>query len=316
MSFKKKKVIKKDELFKYYSNITGLSNKTEKIQNNKSVKNVKLLGNEFKKYNFNKKKELIKILLNKPQIKLPYDGFAIQNNKCTIESLLQKSFQKEEISIVENNKLCKNNYPLIKFLSNKKTKNNTKKLLIEILCTEYGELTKAQENMIKYGKYKKKYFNKSINNKSVLKNKNVNEKLVIPQIIGNTNQINNIRNNLINKDQIKEKYLTPRFYKNSEYKNKRKKQFRKNLQIRFINNNRPDTQRIYSNLGFGETVRLDNHEASRINNEILLNRIVRKKYLNSKNNEPDYLDNEIINDASKLKFNNNLMLLNTKILTI
>ena len=245
---------------------------------------------------------------------MPYDGFAIQGNKCTIESLLHKSCEKEETTIFEKNKLCKNNYPLIKFLSNRKTKNNTKKLLIEILCTEYGELTKAQENTIKYEKYKDVSVNKTINNKNSFRNKNLSKRLLIPHLKGSTNQINRIRNNYFNNDkEIKENYLTQRYYKNYKYKNKI---LLNNLKNIFINNNRAETQRVYSNLGFGKTVSLENHEASRANNEILLNRFIRKKYLNLKINEPDFIDNDIINKASKLKFNNNLRTLNTKILTI
>ena len=134
-------------LFKNSSNITGLSKKynEEEIDKKKQpIKNLKSLKKKFYIYNIRDKVDSIKDLLNKPTEKLPYDGFAIQGNKFTTESLLQKSCEKEKISIFERNKLCKNNYPLIKFLSNRKTKNNSKKLLIEILSNDYGELTKAQ----------------------------------------------------------------------------------------------------------------------------------------------------------------------------
>ena len=86
--------------------------------------------------------------------------------------------------------------------------------------------------------------------------------------------------------------------------------------LTFIINNRPETERAYSNLGLGETVRLDNHLASKKNNNILLNRFIRKNYLSLKNDNNDYLDNDIINDITKLKFNNKIMSLNTKLLTI
>jgi hypothetical protein len=312
-----KKEYKIDTTFKNYSNITGLKiTELDKKQVHKSIDNVKLLLNKYKTYNLEQKKDLIKTMLKKPSVKLPYDGFAIQGNKCTIESLLQKSCEKEKTTIFEKNKLCKNNYPLIKFLSNRKTKNNTKKLLIEILSTEYGELTKAQEHTIKNGKYKYISMNKIINDNISLKNKNINKKLLIPHLKGSSNQINKITNYFSTDEDQKEKYLTQRHYKNSRYINKRNKLFSNNLKNKFAVNNRAETQRVYSNLGFGKTVRLENHEASKANNEILLNRFIRKKYLNLKINEPDFIDNEIINNASKLKFNNNLMTLNTKILTI
>jgi len=82
-----------------------------------------------------------------------------------------------------------------------------------------------------------------------------------------------------------------------------------------FNNNRSETQRAYPVLGIGETIRLDNHDAIRKNNNILLNRTIRKR-INYKNNEIDFINNEIIKDVSKLKLNNKIMSLTTRILTI
>ena len=141
MSFKNIFKNKRD-LFKSPSNITGLS-KLPSYSNLKinPIRKVQSLD-KFITYDLHQKIAIIREMLNKPYKKQPFDGFAIQSNKYTIESLLHKSCEKEKITIFEKNKLCKNNYPLIKFLSNRKTKNNTKKLLIEILNTEKGELTK------------------------------------------------------------------------------------------------------------------------------------------------------------------------------
>lgn len=305
-------------LFKNSSNITGLSKKynEEEIDKKKQpIKNLKSLKKKFYIYNIRDKVDSIKDLLNKPTEKLPYDGFAIQGNKFTTESLLQKSCEKEKISIFERNKLCKNNYPLIKFLSNRKTKNNSKKLLIEILSNDYGELTKAQENIIKYEKYKSKTEKQSIK-EYILKDKSQNKLFKENEHYLN-NKLNNYYNFLKNKE-IKDKlYSTQKNHKNTEYTNFKSKMISKSLKkaIYYINN-RPETQRIYTNLGFGETVRLDNHAASIKNNEILLNRFIRKKYLNLKREGPDFINNEIINDISKLKFHNKIMPLNTKVLTI
>ena len=105
--------------------------------------------------------------------------------------------------------------------------------------------------------------------------------------------------------------------KRTRYKNNSHKGFEINLKsLVNCNNNRPETQRTYSYLGSGKTVSLDNHKACRKNNNILLNRIIRKKYLQLNNDEPDYIANEIINDISKLKLNNKVMPLSTKVLTI
>jgi hypothetical protein len=269
--------------------------------------------------NMNEKIDLIRKMINKPPQIQPYDGFAIQGNKCTIESLLQKSFEQEKKAIFEKNKLCKNNYPLIKFLSNRKNMNNTKQLMVEILSTEYRELTKAQINTIKYENYKRKSLNE-IFNKSIAKNRYLSE---MPKLNMSKQHITNMSNKLFNychfsndNEEKETLYLTQRS-KKTRYKNKSHKGFKINLKsLVNCNNNRPETRRIYSYLGSGETVSLDNHKACLENNNILLNRIIRKKYLKLNNDEPDYIANEIINDISKLKLNNKVMPLNTKVLTI
>ena len=43
-------------------------------------------------------------------------------------------------------------------------KNRTKKLLLQMLNTEYGELTKEEKNTIKYESYKRKFVNENNNN--------------------------------------------------------------------------------------------------------------------------------------------------------
>ena len=304
-----------NNLFKKPSNITGLNTKFYEVDNkkSKSIKNVKT-KNKFHLYNIKQKIDFIKNILKKPTLNQPYDGFAIQVNKYTIESLLQKSNEKENIAVFEKNKLCKNNYPLIKFLSNRRSKNNTNKLLIDILSTEYGKLTKEQENTIKYEKYKSKSFVKCINkNKYIINFKHLKNKILNREQSKDRNNIrcflndnNNIFKNIEKKDKL---YLTQRNYK--------PKHLLKGLTPSLKHkNNRAETQRIYATLGFGETIKLDNHKAIKKNNEILLNRFIRKKYIAYKNDESDFLDNEIINDAIKLKRYNKIMSLNTNIVTI
>ncbi len=311
--------------FKNSYNITGVSKNNNEYKHNSEInpiKQKKSIKNKYIYFNTTEKIDLIKKMLNKHPLKQPYDGFAIQGHKYTIESLLLKSFEKEKKVIFEKNKLCKNNYPLIKFLSNRKTRNNTKKLLIQMLSTECRELTKAQENTIKYQNYKPKSLREKIN-KNILKNiylykspkLNENNKNIIQYPSKLIIYFNMMKNN-----EIKEKlYLTQRNNKNSIYASKKHKDLKINIKGLFnnnTNNNRPETQRVYTNLGLGETVNLDNHEACKMNNNILLNRIIRKKYLKLKNDELDYIDNDIINDISKLKYHNKIMPLNTKVLTI
>ena len=327
MSFKIKIKDNINELFKTSSNITGLSKITNEYniepmrKNSNSIdqnSNTKILKNKIINNEMNDKIELIKNMIKNHSIKQPYDGYAIKSKKFTIEYLLQKSIEKENKAIFEKNNLCKTNYPLIKFLSNRKMKNRTKKLLLQMLNTEYGELTKEERNTIKYESYKRKFVNDININKNTLTKKHSQKNLRIPKLKQDKNHFNLKRNDLnsfFKNHKIKEKInLTHNNFWNFNLKNKIYDNNINDLMI--YNNNRPETERAYPNLGFGETVKLDYHEAIKKNNNILLNRIIRKKYMNPKGNETNYINNEIINDISKLKSNNKIMHLNTNMITI
>ena len=327
MSFKIKIKDNINELFKTSSNITGLSKITNEYniepmrKNSNSIdqnSNTKILKNKIINNEMNDKIELIKNMIKNNSIKQPYDGYAIKRKKFTIEYLLQKSIEKENKAIFEKNNLCKANYPLIKFLSNRRMKNRTKKFLLQMLNTDYGELTKEEKNTIKYESYKRKYVNDNKINKNILTKKYSQKNLRIPKLKQDKNHFNLKRNDLYSffkNHKIKEKInLTHNNFWNFNLKNKIYDNNINDLMI--YNNNRPETERAYPNLGFGETVKLDYHEAIKKNNNILLNRIIRKKYMNPKGNETNYINNEIINDISKLKSNNKIMHLNTNMITI
>ena len=327
MSFKIKIKDNMKELFKTSSNITGLSkitseNNIKPMRKNSNTfdpnSNTKILKNKIINNEMNDKIELIKNMIKNNSIKQPYDGYAIKRKKFTIEYLLQKSIEKENKAIFEKNNLCKANYPLIKFLSNRRMKNRTKKFLLQMLNTDYGELTKEEKNTIKYESYKRKYVNDNKINKNILTKKYSQKNLRIPKLKQDKNHFNLKRNDLYSffkNHKIKEKInLTHNNFWNFSLKNKN---FDNNINDFMIyNNNRPETERAYPNLGFGETVKLDNHEAIKRNNNILLNRIIRKKYMSPKGNETDYINNKIINDISKLKSNRKIMYLNTNMITI
>ena len=187
-----------------------------------------------------------------------------------------------------------------------------------MLNTEYGELTKEERNTIKYESYKRKFVNDNNINKNTLTKKHSQKNLRIPKLKQDKNHFNLKRNDLnsfFKNHKIKEKInLTHNNFWNFNLKNKIYDNNINDLMI--YNNNRPETERAYPNLGFGETVKLDYHEAIKKNNNILLNRIIRKKYMNPKGNETNYINNEIINDISKLKSNNKIMHLNTNMITI
>lgn len=318
-----------NELFKTTSNITGLSKITSEynikpMRKNSNTfdsnSNTKILKNKIINNEMNDKIELIKSMIKHHSIKQPYDGYAIKSKKFTIEYLLQKSIEKENKAIFEKNNLCKANYPLIKFLSNRRMKNRTKKLLLQMLNTEYGELTKEEKNTIKYESYKRKFANENNIkiNRNILTKKHSQKNFRIPKLKQEKNHFSLKRNDLYNffkNNKIKEKInLTHKNFWNFSLKNKN---FDNNInELMIYNNNRPETERAYPNLGCGETVKLDYHEAIKKNNSILLNRIIRRKYMSPKGNETDYINNEIINDISKLKSNNKIMYLNTNMITI
>jgi len=329
MSFKIKIKDNMNELFKTTSNITGLSKITSEynikpMRKNSNTfdsnSNTKILKNKIINNEMNDKIELIKSMIKHHSIKQPYDGYAIKSKKFTIEYLLQKSIEKENKAIFEKNNLCKANYPLIKFLSNRRMKNRTKKLLLQMLNTEYGELTKEEKNTIKYESYKRKFANENNIkiNRNILTKKHSQKNFRIPKLKQEKNHFSLKRNDLYNffkNNKIKEKInLTHKNFWNFSLKNKN---FDNNInELMIYNNNRPETERAYPNLGCGETVKLDYHEAIKKNNSILLNRIIRRKYMSPKGNETDYINNEIINDISKLKSNNKIMYLNTNMITI
>ena len=318
-----------NELFKNSSNITGLSKITSEynikpMRKNSNTfdsnSNTKILKNKIINNEMNDKIELIKNMIKSHSIKQPYDGYAIKSKKFTIDYLLQKSIEKENKAIFEKNNLCKANYPLIKFLSNRRMKNKTKKLLLQMLNTEYGELTKEEKNTIKYESYKRKFANENNIkiNRNILTKKHSQKNFRIPKLKQEKNHFSLKRNDLYNffkNNKIKEKInLTHKNFWNFSLKNKN---FDNNInELMIYNNNRPETERAYPNLGCGETVKLDYHEAIKKNNSILLNRIIRRKYMSPKGNETDYINNEIINDISKLKSNNKIMYLNTNMITI
>ena len=309
-----------NNFFKTSSNIEGFL-KLNNDFNIKPIKKTRIIiktnNNEQSQNNSinHKSKEkikLIKSILNEPSIKQPYDGLAVQMKKDTTEYLLKKSCEKEKKVIFEKNKLLKSNYPLITILSNRKVNNNTNKLIRQILNSTYGKLKKSSKS---YDKNKQKL---SIENKNIFSEKFLlkfktpksnKEKLFDSQKRINLNNYFDIINSKGKPN------LTQRFFNVNDYSYKNKI-LSKSLKELMINNNRPETEGEYPILGYCETMRLDNHKNSKRNNDILLNRTLRRRYMNYKNKENDFIKNEILNDASKLKLNNKIMPLSSRIITL
>ena len=70
--------------------------------------------------------------------------------KNTINYLLNKTKTKENIKSLEENKLFKNPYPLLKYLSNRKVPNKSRYLITGMLSAEFNDLSVLQKIEMKY----------------------------------------------------------------------------------------------------------------------------------------------------------------------
>lgn len=113
-----------------------------------------LTNDTFEQNEKEEKLSFIRSLIKKPKSK-PYDGYACFRKKPTINYLIKKFDIKENLVILEKNKLCKIPYPLIKFISNRKSPNKSKDLMTDILGADLNDLSAQQKNDIKYKNYKK-----------------------------------------------------------------------------------------------------------------------------------------------------------------
>lgn len=310
-----------NNFFKTSSNIEGFL-KLNNDYNIKPIKKTKIIiksvnneESQDKSINHKSKEKikLIKNILNEPSTKQPYDGLAVKMKKDTTEYLLKKSCEKEKKVIFEKNKLLKSSYPLITILSNRKVNNNSNRLIRQILNSTYGKLKKSSMSYDK-NKQKSSKTNKNIFSEKILM-KFKTPKSKIEKIFYSQKRINlNNYFDIINSKSKLNPNLTQRFFSINEYSYKNR-YLSKSLKELMINNNRPETEGEYPILGYCETMRLDNHKNSKRNNDILLNRTLRR-YVNNKNKEKDFIKKEILNDASKLKYNNKIMPLSSRIITL
>ena len=127
------------------------------ISEYKSKKNL-LLSNALSNYKYNndknKRREIPKISFIKSLIKKPddllFDGYLCKRKKPTINYLLNKTKTKENIKSLEENKLFKNPYPLLKYLSNRKVPNKSRYLITGMLSAEFNDLSVLQKIEMKY----------------------------------------------------------------------------------------------------------------------------------------------------------------------
>ena len=127
-SFEKKINIGKNDLsiFKKFIN-KKTNNSFFKRKNNNDNNKLFLTQNNSQNNNLensiNKNKRKINYIINllNPAIYDDiFDGYAVTRKKYSFEELIKKVGQKEKKECLEKNKLFKNPYPLIKFLSNRK----------------------------------------------------------------------------------------------------------------------------------------------------------------------------------------------------
>ena len=153
-------ISKYDTSVKIYSelksyDITGINGYNNKNHiNKKKILNSKQLSNNHLNNGTNKDLELTKINYIKSMIKRPdnmlYDGYLCERKKPTINYLLNKTKNKENTKFIEENKLFKNPYPLLKNLSNRKVPNKSRKLITGILSAEFNDLSVEQKIEMKY----------------------------------------------------------------------------------------------------------------------------------------------------------------------
>lgn len=241
----------------------------------------------------NEKLKLIRSFIKKPDDQKPYDGYACFRKKPTINYLLRKFDKKDNKIIFEKHKLCKKPYPLIKFLSNRKSPNHSKHLITDMLSAEFNELSVQQRNDIKYKNYRKpinysKIEYPEINNRiNVIKKINFSEKK-------NKNENNKIEFPLLNR-YTEEKFLSK---DNSISKvNWPNKNVYSCLTIRPVYNDRK-IKKSLMNSYCGIDNNLTEHNTVMNNISILKNEVTKK--LHSKYDD-------ILKDISILKSNNHIM---------
>ena len=302
-----------NEFYKKLSpfNITGINDYNHKNDNFNKYKvcpshskfNFKkilpILTNEtFEQNEKEEKLSFIKSLIKKPKNQ-PYDGYACFRKKPTINYLLKKFELKDNQVILEKNKLCKIPYPLIKFISNRKSPNKSKELMTDILGAELNDLSASQKNDIKYKKYKlpikiaklkcPEIFNNNLNFFRKIKNfseskKNDNKKdLEIPLIYKYID-----KKNIKNKDMVRTSF-------------NRNRNLCSGLETSRPCYNNRRIKNILMKSYCGEDNNLTEHSTFTNNISIMKNGVSKK--LESKNEKFD----DILKDISQLKSNNHIM---------
>ena len=246
----------------------------------------------------------------KSRVSNPFDNLATAIVTSSVNYLIKKSTIKEKTVLFEKNNLCKLHYPLICFISNRKTNNNSAQLMENLLNNDNVELTKLPKSIenqthsplnhqkrIKFNEHN--YFN----NRYSLSNYKYNKisealKLSINNTINNSSNLQRVPDNLkfkhfssiLNNDDL---------YRTNNYNGKTKRENKIFCLKNFYNNDR-----MYL-LG-NESVNLFNHHTNSKNRNILNSKFYgMKSYLRNKSKDNNL--EKIIKDISLLKSNNRIM---------
>ena len=284
-SYEKKLVHKKSE--KFFLTQNNSQNKLETLKEDKT-KNIKQLL--------------------KPKLKnFIYDGYAVKRKKYSYRELIEKVSKNENGECIEKNKLFKNTYPLIKFLSNKKLFNNSSSLLIDLLNNDTSKLSKKQLTIINN-------HCKTINNNN---NKNNNKNN------NNNNKINNsFNNNLNNSEKCFNK--TQLFYTEKINKNYKTINAKRNIRLKnfFISKKKIFIENNYNNNNYNNNIYNNNFfDHYNKDNLPLLNKYIKDKIIsknynnksksflkyNNSNKVEKYtsINTELFNNSNKDKLNDN-----------
>lgn len=334
--------IHKKEKLNFVKKINNLkeSIKFFPIKNNNNIE-----SNFYKSLSEIEKTKYIQNIIKNSLPKEPFDFMAIKRKKYSLGYLIRQFDLSEKSKTLEENKICQTPYPLLYCLSNRKIGNDSSNLLAKILTSENKKLSKKQEKVIKYSNCSKIFnadisdlIKRKIKKKSTLKslNNNINKKRInLSKICSNKDlpflnkfikeKFYDFKFDIMNRNvNINKSPNSIGFFSQKKYKKVNLKKNMKRWNSIFTMNikgkeNLSDNYKQFKNLCDtfkNKTVCLDNHKNNIINYS-LINKRKNKKiddfFFSKRNDESDSRINEIIQDASHLKFNNKLIPFNTKI---
>ena len=269
------------------------------ITGNKEEKNTRNKINE----NYDEKIKLVKDIIDSSFDNDVFDGYVVKNKRYTTVELINKISSKENSYSFEKNKLCKRPFPLLKFISSRKCKNNSNRLMANILLRERDILLKNQKNMIKH-----KFFNKTQQNMIYKK---------FPIINTKSHSIsNNIDNNKANNLYFFEHYMNNS--NNNKYiKTYQNNSFTKNKEIKDYNIRFKNIRKIKNTFNNGTVFNISkNNNDSNINNcDNLMENNQSKDIISNvklKNNNIAKFANKSISLESHNAISNNIEIINKR----